>query len=198
LLRASGAAVRSGAPRAEEAGSRSLPEAIGAALSSKNEGAGPEPTIETSGERDERRTSIEAVRRGFPVRVELVGNDASPREIVIAVGVRPARPPDGVIEPHESWLARAPEDRSNLPRSKTGDRTFDRKLIVQGETPIAADAALRRRLLKVVEGRVCLWRDGAAEYVVLSPKPAARVAPAKVAEATDLLAEVVRAGGTAG
>lgn len=197
LLRASQSAVRSGAQPGKGVGARSLPEAIGAALSSGSEGAGPEATIETSGESDARRTSIGAVRRGFPVRVELVGSEASPREIVIAVGVRPTRPPDGVIEPHESWLARSPEDRPSLPRTKTGDRTFDRKLIVQGETPIAADAALRRRLLKVVEGRVCLWREGAAEYVVRSPKPAARVAPAKVAEATDLLAEVVRAGGGA-
>jgi len=81
----------------------------------------------------------------------------------VLVGAPGEAPPDATIEPHESWLARAPEERLPLPRHKTGDRTFDRKLSVHGNAPLD-EPGLRRRVLRHTDGTVTLWSGSAARY----------------------------------
>jgi hypothetical protein len=109
---------------------------------------------------------IRAHRRGLPVVMRLLRRRGALVELEATVGETPHGGPDVSIERHRSWLARGPEQRSRLPRVKTGDQAFDGKLSVHGQAPLG-DPALRGRLLReAAAGVVSLWRGTAARYHV--------------------------------
>lgn len=110
---------------------------------------------------------IRAHRRGLPVAMRLLRRRGALVELEATIGETTAAGPDASIERHRSLLARSPEQRVRLPRVKTGDATFDQKLSVHGQAPLA-DPDLRRRLLREAgDGAVWLWRGAAARYHVL-------------------------------
>jgi hypothetical protein len=109
---------------------------------------------------------IRAHRRGLPVMMRLLRRRGALVELEATVGEAPKGGPDASIERHRSWLARAPEQRTRLPRVKTGDVSFDGKLSVHGQAPLG-DAGLRGRLLsEAAAGVVSLWRGTAARYYI--------------------------------
>jgi hypothetical protein len=109
---------------------------------------------------------IRAHRRGLPVAMRLLRRRGALVELEATVGEAPQGGPDASIERHRSWLARRPDQRLRLPRVKTGDESFDGKLSVHGQAPLA-DAGLRHRLVReAAAGVVSLWRGTAARYHV--------------------------------
>jgi hypothetical protein len=107
---------------------------------------------------------IRAHRRGFPVVMRLLRRRGALVELEAIVGETPRAGPDASIERHRSWLARNVADRARLPRVKTGDESFDGKLSVHGQAPLA-DASLRDRLLRqAAPAVVSLWKGTAARY----------------------------------
>jgi hypothetical protein len=122
-------------------------------------------------------TRIRAHRRGLPVAMRLLRRRGALVELEATVG-EPARGgPDASIERHRRWLARASEQRVNLPRARTGDATFDQRFSVHGAAPLA-DPALRHRLLRQPgDGVVSLWRGAAARYHATNGAPGEAPAP---------------------
>jgi hypothetical protein len=109
---------------------------------------------------------IRAHRRGLPVAMRLLRRRGALVELEATVGETPQAGPDASIERHRSWLARGPEQRARLPRTKTGDDAFDGRLSVHGQAPLN-DAGLRGRVLRAAaSGVVSLWRGTAARYHV--------------------------------
>src|SRR5262249_30470889 len=59
---------------------------------------------------------------------------------------------------------RSPEQRVSKPRMKTGDPSFDQRLSVHGQAPLA-DPALRERVLHAAgDGVLSIWSGAAARY----------------------------------
>jgi hypothetical protein len=86
--------------------------------------------------------------------------------------------PDASVERHRRWLARNPEHRLNLARTKTGDAAFDQKFSVHG-TPPLGDAALRHRIARQQgDGVLTLWSGSAARYLLSNPSSIAEAPPA--------------------
>jgi hypothetical protein len=119
--------------------------------------------IELASEGEVDTAAIRTARRTHPVAMRVRRRGGVVQEVEITVGTPDDRPPDATVERAEVWLARPPEQRSPLPRQKTGDDAFDRVLRVHGPAPLA-DAALRRRVLRHAEGTLSLWQGKAARY----------------------------------
>jgi hypothetical protein len=114
-------------------------------------------------------TRIRAHRRGLPVAMRLMRRRGALVELEATVGDTPRAGPDASIERHRSWLSRGPDQRVRLPRTKTGDETFDGKLSVHGRAPLG-EAALRGRVGRAAAaGVVSLWLGAAARYHVSGP-----------------------------
>jgi hypothetical protein len=114
-------------------------------------------------------TRIRAHRRGLPVAMRLLRRRGALVELDATIGETPRAEPDASIERHRSWLARGPEHRVRLPRTKTGHEDFDGKLSVHGQAPLT-DAELRARVGRAASsGVVSLWRGAAARYHVAGP-----------------------------
>jgi hypothetical protein len=78
-------------------------------------------------------------------------------------------PPDASVERHRRWLARSPDHRLQLARTKTGDAGFDQKFSVHGAAPLA-DAELRSRIAhQQGDGVLTLWTGSAARYLLTHP-----------------------------
>lgn len=108
--------------------------------------------------------SVKAQRRGRNVILRFRRVNSVFRNIEATVGTPGDAPPDATIESHEAWLGRHEEDRVPLPRMKSGDPSFDRKLGVHGHAPVR-EPGLRRRLLRLSEGTITLWTGRAARFV---------------------------------
>ncbi len=122
-------------------------------------------SAESSGTGTDANTgSVKVERRGWTVTLKLRRTDSMVRDIEATVGTPGDTPPDATIESHEAWLGRREQDRVRLPRMKSGDPSFDRKLGVHGRAPVH-EPALRRRLLRLAEGTITLWTGRAARFV---------------------------------
>jgi hypothetical protein len=108
--------------------------------------------------------SVRTQRRGRAVVLTLRRFQSIVREIDATVGTPGDSLADATIESHEAWLGRPEEDRVSLPRVKTGDSAFDRKLSVHGRAPVQ-EPELRRRILSLSEGTITLWAGRAARFV---------------------------------
>jgi hypothetical protein len=159
--------------------------------------AGGEPG--TEGDSD--TASVRAPRRGRPIVLRIRRLQGVVRALDVTVGTPEDAPPDATIESHEVWLGRRPEDRSSLPRIKTGDATFDRKLGVHGRAPLE-ERALRRRMLSLADGTVTLWGGHAARFVAPAipteklrrfALPAAPSAARSLVDMVDTLVDLVEA-----
>jgi hypothetical protein len=143
---------------------------------------------------------VRTQHRGFRVVVRLSRVNGIVRALDVAVGAPGAGPADTAIEPHEIWMARAPEERPPHARVKTGDPAFDRVLGVYGPLPVQ-DRTARRRLLRLDAGTVSLWRAGAASFVsrastdrplaAFATAPSTNSAARGVADIVDLLCDLV-------
>lgn len=149
---------------------------------------------------------VRATRRGRPIELEIGRSDGRIHRLSITVGSPADEAPDTLIESHETWIARRPEDRSSLPRQRTGDPAFDRKLGLYGRAPLD-DRSLRRRALALIDGTATLWTGRAARFVATAAaEPGLRrfagAGPAVVARSTvelvDLLLDLLDAGPPSG
>jgi hypothetical protein len=122
--------------------------------------------------------------------VVLVRNAHVLREVMVTVGVPGDGPPDAVLESHETWLARRPEDRPPAARVKTGDPGFDRKWGVYGET-LLSDRGLRRRLLDYTDASIRLWGGVAATSLATASPSAGAQDPAASARALRSVSDFV-------
>ncbi len=135
--------------------------------------AGAEPVLievvsgggDTGTDIDADTASVRAARRGRPIALVIRRIQGVVRRLDASVGVPGDEPPDATIESHETWIGRRPEDRTTLPRTKTGDQTFDRKLGVYGRAPMQ-DRGVRRKVLRFGDGSITLWAGRAARFVV--------------------------------
>lgn len=147
---------------------------------------------------------VRARHRGRDVVVRLSRSNGLVRSFDVAVGTPSDSPADTTIEAHETWMARAPQDRAPHPRVKAGDPAFDRVLGVYGAARMD-DRTVRRRLLRLAAGTVSLWNAGGARFVsqdpgesplsafAQGPAPAARA----VLEVVDVLCDLMDAGDVA-
>lgn len=147
---------------------------------------------------------VRARHRGRDVVVRLSRSNGVVRAFDAAVGTPLDSPADATIEAHETWMARAPEERAPHARVKAGDPAFDRVLGVYGAARLD-DRTLRRRLLRLAAGTVSLWNTGGARFVsqdpgeaplsafAHGPAPAARA----VLEVVDVLCDLLDAGDVA-
>ena len=116
----------------------------------------------------------------------------------------PATPPP---TPASSGIAGGsnaiPNQKLRLPRTKTGDASFDQKFSVHGTAPLA-DTEMRRRLERQQgDGVLTIWRGSAARYQLSHPSsdvPAAFVgqvdgaAPVQsIVDIVEMLADLVDA-----
>ena len=151
-------------------GWKTLLQSIAARLASTRTGA--EATLIEIGAGDTVGTDTSTVRvtRGDrPVELVVRRNQGVVEALTVLVGVRPETAPDATIEAHETWLSRPPAERPSAARQKTGDVAFDRKWGVYGRARLA-DAVLRRRWLRHLNGTVRLWSGVAAENVVTTAR----------------------------
>ena len=107
--------------------------------------------------------TVKVPRRGRPVAIEIRRARGSVRDLSVTVGAPADASPDATIESHEAWLGRQPENRAALPRVKTGDPVFDRKVGIYGRAPLD-ERALRRRILRLADGTITLWGGTAARF----------------------------------
>ena len=151
-------------------GWRSLLESIAARVSSAPVGIGPDLVEITGSDVPGTDTAtVRATRGGRPVELVVRRNQGVVEALAILIGMRPDGPPDATIEAHETWLSRPPAERPSASRHKTGDLAFDRKWGVYGKATLA-DAALRRRWLRHMNGTVRLWLGSAAENEVTTAR----------------------------
>jgi hypothetical protein len=161
----------------------------------------PEAVVVAEGEQEISR--IHTHRRGQPVTIKLLRKRGTPVELDASFGNAGHAAADATIERHRHWLARSPEQKLKLPRSKTGDPSFDQKFSVHGTAPLA-DADLRRRLERQQgDGVLTIWRGSAARYQLSHPSddaPAAfagqvdGTAPVQsIVDIVDMLADIVDA-----
>ncbi|MES1172439.1 MAG: hypothetical protein ABUL77_04305 [Bacteroidota bacterium] len=187
---------------------RSLLAAVGAGISDSSGTPADSVLIEVTaggeaaGDGESDRGTVRASRRGRLVALEIRRVQSAVRALDVTVGVPGDGAPDATIESHEAWLSRRPEDRSPLPRAKTGDEIFDRRLGVRGRAPMH-DRALRRRVLRLADGTITLWTGAAARFVAPgNPTETLRrfaqpVAPSTVralVELVDTLIDLVEGG----
>jgi hypothetical protein len=145
---------------------------VGRLATGVDDGTGPEdkrtePVVVPEGELEFSR--IQTYRRGQPVTIKLMRKRGTPIELDASFGNAGHAAADASIERHRHWLARSPEQKLKLPRSKTGDLSFDQKFSVHGTAPLG-DAELRRRLERQQgDGVLTIWRGTAARYQLSHP-----------------------------
>jgi hypothetical protein len=161
----------------------------------------PEAVVVAEGELEVSR--IQTHRRGQPVTIKLMRKRGTPVELDASYGSAGHAAADASIERHRRWLARSPEQKLKLPRTKTGDPSFDQKFSVHGTAPLE-DADLRRRVERQQgDGVLTIWRGSAARYQLAHPSsdaPAAfagqvdGAAPVQsIVDLVDMLADLVDA-----
>jgi hypothetical protein len=161
----------------------------------------PEAVVVPEGELE--FTRIQAHRRAQPVTIKLLRKRGTLVELEANYGNAGHAAADASVERHRRWLQRSPEHKVRLPRSKTGDPSFDQKFSVHGDAPLA-DAELRRRLERQQgDGVLTIWKGNAARYQLAHPgsdAPAAfqgqveGAAPIQsIVAIVDMLADVVDA-----
>jgi len=161
----------------------------------------PEAVVVAEGELEVSR--IKTHRRGQPVTIKLMRKRGTPVELDASYGNAGHAAADASIERHRRWLARNPDQKVRLPRTKTGDTSFDQKFSVHGTAPLA-DAEMRRRLERQQgDGVLTIWRGSAARYQLSHPvgdAPAAFAgqvdgsAPVQsIVDIVDMLADLVDA-----
>ena len=165
------------------------------------DGTRPEAVVVAEGELEVSR--IQTHRRGQPVTIKLKRKRGTPVELDASFGTAGHAAADASIERHRRWLERSPEQKVRLPRTKTGDASFDLKFSVHGTAPLA-DTEMRRRVERNQgDGVLTIWRGSAARYQLSHPSsdvPAAfvgqvdGVAPVQsIVEIVDMLADLVDA-----
>jgi hypothetical protein len=165
------------------------------------DGTRPEAVVVAEGELEVSR--IQTHRRGQPVTIKLKRKRGTPVELDASFGNAGHAAADASIERHRRWLERNPEQKLRLPRTKTGDASFDQKFSVHGTAPLA-DTEMRRRLERQQgDGVLTIWRGSAARYQLSHPSsdvPAAFVgqvdgaAPVQsIVDIVDMLADLVDA-----
>lgn len=139
------------------------------------EGSRPDAVVVPEGELE--ITRIQTHRRNQPVTIKLMRKRGTPVELEASYGNAGHAAADASIERHRRWLARSPEHKLKLPRTKTGDVSFDQKFSVHGDAPLA-DADMRRRLERQQgDGVLTIWRGIAARYQLDHPIHAGSDAP---------------------
>jgi hypothetical protein len=139
---------------------------IGRLATTAHDGTAPEvgpPEAVVVEEDDLEASRIRAHRRGHGVGIRLMRRRGRITEVDITVGDPGHREPTGTIERHRNWLARGPEQRLPLPRTRTGDSLFDQRFSVHGVAPLQ-DEATRREVTRHDEGLLSLWNGTAARY----------------------------------
>lgn len=126
------------------------------------DGAAPPEAIVVD-EDDLEVSHVRGHRRHRPVGLRFLRRRGRVVEFEIAVGDPGHREPNATVERHRSWLARSPEQRLALPRTRTGDPAFDQKFSVHGQAPLSSDA-LRREVMRQGDGVLSLWQGTAARY----------------------------------
>ena len=165
------------------------------------DGTRPEAVVVAEGELEVSR--IQTHRRGQPVTIKLKRKRGTPVELDASYGNAGHAAADASIERHRRWLERNPEQKLRLPRTKTGDASFDQKFSVHGTAPLA-DTEMRRRLERQQgDGVLTIWRGSAARYQLSHPSsdvPAAFIgqvdgaAPVQsIVDIVDMLADLVDA-----
>ncbi len=87
------------------------------------DGTRPDAVIVAEGELEVSR--IQTHRRGQPVTIKLKRKRGTPVELDASYGDAGRAAADASIERHRRWLERSPEQKVRLPRTKTGDASFD-------------------------------------------------------------------------
>jgi hypothetical protein len=166
-------------------------------------GGDPVPIEESTDDNSGSSTvTVRAARHERPVTIEFSQADGSVRSMSVTVGAPPDASPDATIESHEAWLSRPPESRTTLPRVKTGDPVFDRKMGIYGSAP-ADEKALRRKILRLADATITLWRGTAARFETLTnptdksrrfSQPGGAAGARLLLEVVDTLNDLVQAG----
>jgi hypothetical protein len=131
------------------------------------DGTRPEAVVVAEGELEVSR--IQTHRRGQPVTIKLKRKRGTPVELDATYGNAGHAAADASIERHRRWLERNPDQKLRLPRTKTGDASFDQKFSVHGTAPLA-DTEMRRRLERQQgDGVLTIWRGSAARYQLSHP-----------------------------
>ncbi|HET6280746.1 MAG TPA: hypothetical protein VFH73_07270, partial [Polyangia bacterium] len=141
-------------------------EYVGRVATAASDAPGPDgsPPEAVVVEEDEVEMSrIRGYRRGRSLGVRFLRRRGQVVEYEVVVGEPGRAPPDATIERHHSWLAKSPEQKLALPRTRTGDPAFDQKFSVHGPAPLGNEA-LRRQLMRQGDGVVSLWTGTAARY----------------------------------
>jgi len=165
------------------------------------DGTRPEAVVVAEGELEVSR--IQTHRRGQPVTIKLKRKRGTPVELDASYGNAGHAAADASIERHRRWLERNPDQKLRLPRTKTGDTSFDQKFSVHGTAPLA-DTEMRRRLERQQgDGVLTIWRGSAARYQLSHPSsdvPAVFIgqvdgsAPVQsIVDIVDMLADLVDA-----
>ena len=165
---------------------------IGRLATAAHDGSAPEvgPPEAVVVEEDNLEASrIRAHRRGRGVAMRFLRRRGRITEVELTVGDPGRREPSATIERHRSWLARSPEQRLPLPRTKTGDALFDQKFSVHGEAPLQSEA-VRHQIVRQDEGVLSLWKGTAARYHAKSGVADADA----LMKLLDLLIDLVEAG----
>jgi hypothetical protein len=132
---------------------------------------------------------IRAHRRGHGLGIRFLRRRGRITEVDITVGDPGHREPSATIERHRGWLARSPEQRLPLPRSKTGDPTFDQRFSVHGEARLESEL-VRRGIMERDDGLYSVWNGTAARYQATTGVADAAVFLALL----DLLIDLMEAG----
>jgi hypothetical protein len=192
-LRAQGRGVPAGARGATAALDRTQWRAwIGRLATAAHDGSAPEvgpPEAVVVEEDDLEASRIRAHRRGRGVAMRFLRRRGRISEVELTVGDPGHREPSATIERHRSWLARSPEQRLALPRTKTGDAIFDQKFSVHGEAPLESEE-VRREIVRQDDGVLSLWKGTAARYLAHSGVADAEA----LMKLLDLLIDLVDAG----
>jgi hypothetical protein len=141
-------------------------EYVGRVATAASDGPAPDgsPPEAVVVEEDEvEMTRIRGHRRGRTLGIRFLRRRGQVVEYEVVVGEPGRAPPSATIERHHSWLAKSPEQKLALPRTRTGDPAFDQKFSVHGPAPLG-DEALRRQLMRQGGGAVSLWTGAAARY----------------------------------
>ncbi len=176
-LRAAPYADRS-RPRVSPGDWRAFVGRLATALGDGTEPDGTPPQAVIAEEEELEVSRIQTHRRGAPLVVKLLRRRGTLVEIDATWGQVGRELPDASVERHRRWLARNPEHRLNLARTKTGDAAFDQKFSVHG-TPPLGDAPLRHRIARQQgDGVLTLWSGSAARYLLSHPSSIVEAPPA--------------------
>ena len=165
-------------PRVTPADWRSFVGRLATALGDGTEPDGTPPQAVIAEEEELEVSRIQTHRRGFPVAMKLLRRRGTLIELDATAGPSGRELPDASIERHRHWLARSPDHRLKLTRTKTGDAAFDQKFSVHGAAPLA-DPELRNRIARQQgDGVLTLWTGSAARYLLAHPSAIAEAPPA--------------------